>query len=329
MATSVCDVLSDLEELLEGRAIKPSVVDAGCDIAASFIPKTKENVCYIVGAVLFNDKGDVLMIQEAKSSCRGQWYLPMGRLEKGESLLEGAQREVLEESGLHFVPTTLLCVEVGCGSWYRFIYTGKVTGGKLKSTSDGDSESLQAKWMKYEEVVDARKRTITIRAGDIFKLIKLGHRRYSQSDVTKRIPKCVGSCNPHKQLLLRLILLQNDTEGKKKVLVNSKEGDHFPLGVIGIPDFSLDVALSRILQAAFVRIKQRPQIFGVLAVEYSGKPPRKNDGVCFTILAQSSSQELQLLKDTGFHWLTVPPGDTLDKLKSRLENVLFIPLLQI
>lgn len=31
--------------------------------------------------------GKVLMIQEAKRSCRGQWYLPAGRMEKNESIV--------------------------------------------------------------------------------------------------------------------------------------------------------------------------------------------------------------------------------------------------
>ncbi len=49
--------------------------------------------------------------QEAKSSCAGQWYLPAGRMEPGEDIAEAAQREVLEETGLHFQLSTLLMVE--------------------------------------------------------------------------------------------------------------------------------------------------------------------------------------------------------------------------
>jgi len=30
----------------------------------------------IVAVLLRNDEGKVLMVQEAKESCRGQWYLP-------------------------------------------------------------------------------------------------------------------------------------------------------------------------------------------------------------------------------------------------------------
>ena len=43
-------------------------------------------MCYIVCGVVIED-GKVLMIQEAKSSCRGQWYLPAGRMEKNESIV--------------------------------------------------------------------------------------------------------------------------------------------------------------------------------------------------------------------------------------------------
>lgn len=38
-------------------------------------------VCYIVSAVVLSE-GRVLMMREAKKSCRGTWYLPAGRVEK-------------------------------------------------------------------------------------------------------------------------------------------------------------------------------------------------------------------------------------------------------
>ena len=43
------------------------------------------NTCYIVAGLLVTD-GKVLLIQEAKRSCRGSWYLPAGRVEQNESL---------------------------------------------------------------------------------------------------------------------------------------------------------------------------------------------------------------------------------------------------
>ena len=61
----------------------------------------------------------VLLIQEAKMSCRGLWYLPAGRVEPGETLQEGVKREVEEEAGHQFEPTTLVTIEVQTASWYR------------------------------------------------------------------------------------------------------------------------------------------------------------------------------------------------------------------
>lgn len=43
------------------------------------------NVCYVVCGLVI-DEGKVLMVQEAKLSCREKWYLPAGRVEPNESL---------------------------------------------------------------------------------------------------------------------------------------------------------------------------------------------------------------------------------------------------
>jgi len=53
---------------------------------SDYVPVTKSTVTYIVLVVLINSKDEVLMMQEAKSTCAGQWYLPAGRVEPGENL---------------------------------------------------------------------------------------------------------------------------------------------------------------------------------------------------------------------------------------------------
>ena len=52
-----------------------------------FVPLTKVNVGYIVYGVALNELGQVLMMQEAKPLCKGQWYLPAGRLDPNESII--------------------------------------------------------------------------------------------------------------------------------------------------------------------------------------------------------------------------------------------------
>jgi 8-oxo-dGDP phosphatase len=51
-----------------------------------FKPITNRTVCYIVCGLIFNEHGEILMMQEAKSSCYGMWYLPAGRMERNESI---------------------------------------------------------------------------------------------------------------------------------------------------------------------------------------------------------------------------------------------------
>lgn len=41
-----------------------------------------------------------------------------------------------------------MLVEVASKAWFRFILTGNVIGGRLKTPGQADSESLQAKWIK-------------------------------------------------------------------------------------------------------------------------------------------------------------------------------------
>lgn len=52
-----------------------------------------------VGAVVFH-QGAVLLVRRARPPAAGEWALPGGRLHWGESLQAGAEREVLEETGI-------------------------------------------------------------------------------------------------------------------------------------------------------------------------------------------------------------------------------------
>ena len=52
-----------------------------------------------VGGVVIDD-GRTLLIRRGSEPLRGQWSIPGGTLELGESLEEGVARELLEETGL-------------------------------------------------------------------------------------------------------------------------------------------------------------------------------------------------------------------------------------
>ena len=53
-----------------------------------------------VGAVILMDDGRVVLVKRGHEPLKGQWSLPGGRLELGETLEAGTAREVLEETGL-------------------------------------------------------------------------------------------------------------------------------------------------------------------------------------------------------------------------------------
>lgn len=71
---------------------------------------------------------EVLMVQEAKRECYGRWYLPAGRMEECESILEALQREVKEEAGIDCQPITLLMVQEQGPKWVRFVILAEEKG---------------------------------------------------------------------------------------------------------------------------------------------------------------------------------------------------------
>jgi hypothetical protein len=100
-----------------------------------FIAVCKKSVSYIVGIVLINNQNEVCLIQEAKKVCRGEWYLPAGRVEPGETFYDAAIREAKEETGYIIEPTSLCSIEYNQNEyWFRFTFLARITGGYLKST---------------------------------------------------------------------------------------------------------------------------------------------------------------------------------------------------
>lgn len=95
--------------------------------------------------VLIEVDDRILLIQEAKASCAGKWFLPGGRLEHGESLAECARREVREEAGLDGEPLGLLYVDqlrsdgTARPARLRFVLRAKLRGGTLKSVADSQA----------------------------------------------------------------------------------------------------------------------------------------------------------------------------------------------
>jgi ADP-ribose pyrophosphatase YjhB (NUDIX family) len=107
-----------------------------------------------VGAVVV-DVGRVLLVRRGTEPLRGQWSLPGGLLELGESLTNGVVREVREETGLIVEPVELIelldrIYREGERVRYHYViadYLCRVAGGALKAASDADA----ARWVERAE----------------------------------------------------------------------------------------------------------------------------------------------------------------------------------
>jgi ADP-ribose pyrophosphatase YjhB (NUDIX family) len=111
-----------------------------------------------VGAVIVQD-GRVLLVQRGRDPMKGQWTLPGGVLEVGESLVEGVAREVREETGLEIEVLELVELldrihrEDGRVRFHYVIadYLCRVTGGELHAASDADAVrwTERAEWNSH------------------------------------------------------------------------------------------------------------------------------------------------------------------------------------
>ena len=111
-----------------------------------------------VGVVVL--AGDqVLLIKRGRAPRAGQWSIPGGRQELGETLAQAACREVLEETGLQVRLTGLLDVVDGIfkspdgavESHYTLVdFAAVVEAGGLKAGDD----ALDVRWVNRADLID-------------------------------------------------------------------------------------------------------------------------------------------------------------------------------
>src|SRR5580704_283208 len=107
-----------------------------------------------VGAVVV-EQGRVLLVRRGTEPLKGQWSLPGGILEVGESLTAGVVREVREETGLAVEVIELVELldrihREGDRVRYHYViadYLCRVTGGALEAASDADA----VRWVERAE----------------------------------------------------------------------------------------------------------------------------------------------------------------------------------
>lgn len=106
----------------------------------------------LVASVLLMQEGRFLIVQEGKEAARGQWGLPGGKVHEGETFLDAARREMMEETGLLIRPIGMTRImryrsQMGASVLRANIVAG-ISGGELRF--DG-VEILDARWVTPEE----------------------------------------------------------------------------------------------------------------------------------------------------------------------------------
>lgn len=111
-----------------------------------------------VRAVLFDAEGKIALLHVRK---QGYYKLPGGGLDGDETIEQGLERELLEETGCHAKVTG----EVGEIEEFRneekihqrsFIYLAKVVGkkGKINLMDDEIAEDFQLEWAELADALD-------------------------------------------------------------------------------------------------------------------------------------------------------------------------------
>jgi len=105
----------------------------------------------IVGGII-QQEDKILMIKEAKKKCYGKWNFPGGHLEDGETIFEGAIREIFEETGCKAELTNMLPIindEFENDTFIMIIFLAKLLEERIEFNSE---EILEVKWIKKEEL---------------------------------------------------------------------------------------------------------------------------------------------------------------------------------
>jgi ADP-ribose pyrophosphatase YjhB (NUDIX family) len=125
-----------------------------------------------VNVVVTNDAGDILLIRRTDN---GNWALPGGAIDLGESVAQAAVRETLEESGIECSITGIVGIYSDPGHVILYTSNGEVrqefsivlTARALNGQPTPSGESSEVRWVSVSEVAGyTMDRSMRIRIND-------------------------------------------------------------------------------------------------------------------------------------------------------------------
>jgi 8-oxo-dGTP diphosphatase len=103
--------------------------------------------------VLIEKDFKYLLIQEASYKWRGKWFLPGGRVKRGEAPDDAVIRETKEEAGCMVKLEGIFyikCYEGFFTNKLHIFYTGSIMEDRIKTYED--RHSMGARWFTFEEI---------------------------------------------------------------------------------------------------------------------------------------------------------------------------------
>lgn len=116
------------------------------------------SVVNVVCSNIIEQDGKILFVKESKKIAEGRYSLPAGKLEFGESLIDGAIREAKEETGLDVEPVKLIGIYQRPSSSEDsnttvFCFLSKIISGNIQITD----KHPEVKFLTLEEISNLEK----------------------------------------------------------------------------------------------------------------------------------------------------------------------------
>lgn len=295
-----------------------------------------DNVNYVAAAIVLRNDGDdteVLLIQEAKKSCRGKWYMPAGRVEAGETIEEAVVREVQEETGYSCKVIELLSLQVQGSGWYRYAFFCEVSGGELKTQPD--QESLAAEWYTIKDV---KANKIQLRGRDFIRLIDEAVKYRSHGPIAS-IPRVLPVNENVAGLFLEFMIVKQSRDGlRTEVLVHKsiKDEQHLLKEEQPFPtvEFGFEYFFAMVVSKCYRHLLEEGAnvVFTPSHVTRIKCHPKPMDSLAHGISARLYCQHKQsakkaIIRSPRYHWITVESPET--RLQFHMEHQQFKPSLHM
>ncbi len=108
-----------------------------------------------VGAIAVAD-GQLLLVRRGHGPAAGEWSIPGGRVEKGETLAEAVVRELAEETGIEGVCDRMVGWVERIASDYHFVILDFLVTVLDPSGLAPGGDAAEAEWVPLEEVPHRR-----------------------------------------------------------------------------------------------------------------------------------------------------------------------------